>query len=984
MELRYYRVMPPRSLYTIPARIPFVDALAGWLLEKYAAEDPAQLASALVLLPSRRACQSLREAFLRITGGKPLLLPRMQPIGDVDDEELLLMGAAYSPEIAQEVAQMPPVISPLRRQALLTRLVHQFRRKALPHTTETYRLGFDQSADLAAELARLMDHVAREELSFAQLRALVPEGDLASHWQEILRFLEIITHQWPEILKEENSEEPVARRNRLLHLLCAHWQASPPAFPVIAAGSTGSQPATAALLKVIAGMERGAVILPGLDLQMEQECWEAMEESHPQYGMKLLLERMQAVREEVDVLGDSPPNRLLEEALRPAGTLDQWQRAEVSQWDAARLRLAECEGVHEEAMVIALAMRQALETEGKRAALITQDRALARYAGAMLRRFGIAVDDSAGKPLSLTAESVFLRLILAALDPVNAVHAVLALLKHPFAAPGMSVAHSREAARLLEVKLLRKIECPKTLFDMLEKIKSEQELREVPELLELVVALEQAFAPFMVLQGSLPASQWIEAHLATAEALSIQAGRSLWQEEAHARFFQDLQLAVRDFPPLAISEYAALLEQWMDAVAVRPAYGMHPRLHILSPIEARLQHYDLVILGGLNEGSWPQETQADPWMSRPMRGQFGLPLPERMVGQSAHDFYVLASSPEVLMTRSLKSGGSPATASRWLLRLRALVEGKGMRLGHAQALLEWARQIDQPEAVQPVDPPAPKPDVALRPRKLSVTRVETLLRDPYGIYARYILRLKKLDEIDQEIGHREFGELVHQALEKFFEKCGAKASREMLEELLNVGKEVFKPLLHQPSVARYWWPRFERIAAWVLEQQAAREAISAMYCEINGEWKFEAPRGTFTLEARADRVERYADGSLGIVDYKTGTAPGNKDVEAGFASQIVFEALIAEQGAYENVRGEVSTLEYWKLSGGREPGVIRKVPGEKAKLGLEALKRKAMDGLMALIAAYDDPQTPYYASPHPDDEVTYNDYEYLERIGEWR
>src|SRR5580692_754262 len=289
-----------RKVYTIATHRPFLATLAAGLLGM-AGADPLLLPRMTVLLPTRRAVRSLREAFLRVAPdgkviGTPLLLPRMRPVGDAGSDELLLSDGG-----AEDLA-VPPPIPELRRRLLLTRLVLHWgkRRGAEP-------LFPGQAAALAASLGRLLDRVATEGASFTKIADLVPEG-LAEHWRIVHQFLEILPHHWPRILAEEGALDAASRRNRLLERQTETWRRSPPRHPVIAAGLTGGIPAMTDLLSLVAALDQGAVILPGLDRERDAAEWSAIEEdeAHPQHLMAGLLRALDLTPAEVR---DWPPTR---------------------------------------------------------------------------------------------------------------------------------------------------------------------------------------------------------------------------------------------------------------------------------------------------------------------------------------------------------------------------------------------------------------------------------------------------------------------------------------------------------------------------------------------------------------------------------------------------------------------------------------------------------------------------------------------------
>lgn len=970
------------TLFTIPPTAPFADQLAAGLLDRHA-DDPLDLGGVTVLLPNRRAVRALAHAFLRQTDGQALLLPAMRAIGDVDAEEVdtgLVGGLGDS-------LDLPPEIPPVARQLLLARQVARWAARAWPHAIEPA-----QAARLARELGRFLDRMQTEELSFDALDALVP-GELATHWQKTLAFLKILVTHWPAVLAETGHMDGAARRGALLAAYGAALAENSPGRPVYAAGSTGSIPATAALLAVIARLPAGVVILPGLDRDMDAESWEALGETHPQFAMKRLLDTVGAAREEVTDWPHGAPAapakrtrlRLLAEAMRPPETTDRWpalarKPAGAQKRATEGVSLIACPGRREEAGIIALVMRETLETPGKRAALITPDRRLAAMVAAALGRWGLEVDDSAGRPLGLTPPAVFLRLLAEAAQDGLAPVPLLALLKHPLCAGGTARERVRGLARWLDKDVLRGPR-PGAGFAALKaaaRATSEWQ-RHAPNL----ARIEKALAGLVRLIGRRRTSlaELVDAHLAAAEALAateIEPGAArLWageDGEALAGFVSELTEATRNAEALPGDAYPALFEALIADRVVRPRYGAHPRLAIWGPIEARLQQAEVVIMGGLNEGTWPAEAAADPWLSRPMTRALGLPTPERRIGQAAHDFCQAFGADEVVLTRAEKVDGTPSVPSRWLLRLQALA---GPLPGGRHPWLAWEAKLNAPETVAPRPPPTPRPPVEARPRQLSVTGIEAWMRDPYAVYARYILKLRPLDRLDADPGAAERGTFVHRALEAALKDLTGPGAPD-LDSLLAHGRDAFGPALERPAVAAFWWPRFEAIARWFFERQADREA-APVGVEIKGKMPVPGITPEFTLTATADRIDRLADGRLEIIDYKTGQPPSAPQIAAGFAPQLPLEGMMAAGGAFDDLSAaEIAALTFWHLTGKYgEPASKRAIKNVAEEIA------KAEKGLARLITAFDKPETPYRSNPRPA-FAGYGDYDHLARVKEWR
>ncbi len=977
-------------VFTVPAGVAFVDAIAARMLAD-SGSDPLALARCRVLLPNRRACRSLGLAFLRLRRQRPLLLPRMTPIGDVDEDEL---GLEYADAIGEHGGfDIPPAIAPLRRQLLLSRLILAMRGDDTSP---------DQAARLAHELGRFIDQVRIERCDWRQLAAVVPE-EFARHWQITLEFLKIVTEQWPAVLAEEGCIDVAERRNRLLAAQAEAWTRVPPTSPVIAAGSTGSVPASAHLLKVVSTLPQGAVVLPGLDLDTDAATWEIIktEPWHPQFGMSQLLERLGIERSDVlpwphPPLPSTSPERaaLLARALRPAASppLPEKRVSPLAVRDVIQVELQRPE---EEARTIALLMRQTLEEPDRTAALVTPDRVLARRVAAELQRWNVAVDDSAGVPLGDTPSGGFLRLVASMVAGAYAPVALLAALKHPLAAGGMAIDRFRRAVRRLELNVLRGPRPAAGLAGLRDALAGSG--GESAKVVERLASATTLFAEALC-RETVDLDHLLRLHVAAAEAMAATDAETgaahLWRGEdgeALAEFVANLSEAAAGFAFIHPEGYPAFFDTMLSGHVVRPRWGRHPRLAIWGPLEARLQHADVMILGSLNEESWPPRVEASPWMSRPMMKAFGLPLPERRLGLSAHDFCQAFSAPQVWLTRSLRKEGSPTVPSRWLLRLEALLRGSAASSGFrgGEQWIVWQAMLDQPRDNERrrIRPPAPCPPVAVRPRQLSVTQIETWMRDPYAIYAKHILGLKALDPLDADPTLADYGSFVHKALEVFVRRHPQALlldDDQATQLLLACGREAFTPMLHRPGIRAFWWPRFESISRWYLAEERARRAeVSARFAELSGSLNIDAPAGKFNLTAKADRIDRLANGAFALIDYKTGGVPKAKELEQGFAPQLPLEAAIAIRGGFRDLSSidsdiRIQSLEFWQLCGNAIGGKRKIINTEP-----EAAAETALSGLCQLVTTFDCAGTGYPARPRPSVAPRYSDYEHLARVKEW-
>ncbi len=1017
--------MAPR-VFTIPASAPFlptlIEALIGGKLGFAAARDPLALAAATLYLPTRRACRLARDAFLDVLKDDAAILPRIVAIGDIDEDEIAFAEAATG-DIAADALALPEALGGMERRLLLAQLIRKWATSPELHGASGAPLIAQTPAAafaLADDLARLIDDMTTRGVPWERLDNLVPD-ELDEYWQLTLKFLQIAIKQWPEVLKERKAIEAVTRRDLLIKAEAARLARKTDA-PVIAAGSTGSIPATAELIATIARLPHGAVVLPGLDTDLDEESWKliAGDESkrmapapgHPQFAMQALLMRIGIARDAVASLAaPHGRERLLSEALRPAAKTDMWrQKAAEPEFEAhvktalETLTVIEAANAEDEAVAIAVALREAVH-DGKTAALVTPDRALGRRVLAALARWEISAEDSGGDALAETPAGIFARLAaetaLHGLAPVT----LLALLKHPLLR--LDMGRTEDAVATLERAILRGPRPRTGTRGLAHALKTCRETKdslhpsdprraltdaELAAAADLVKRLGDALKPFESLgRTKLPLSNLAARHRDVLAALSRQGKEEVAFAGRDGTKLSDAldELAASPAAIRLLVEPANYLELFSTALndrKIRRPLQHGARVRILGTIEARLTDCDRVVLGGLVEGTWPPESRTDAWLSRPMRLNLGLDLPERRIGLSAHDFAQLLGARDVILSHAAKIAGTPTVPSRFIQRLAAVA---GVRwqdtLKRGEIYLAWARELDRPEhPPRPAPQPAPKPPRAARPASLSVTEIEHWLRDPYTIYAKHILRLTPLDPIGAEPGAAERGTFIHNAIGTFTQRFADKLPDDPARELIELGRPHFAALNDYPEARAFWWPRFERIARWFARWEIARRSgLATVVAEIRAELDIPLGDGAFKLRGIADRIERDAEGRYIILDYKTGAARTEKQVRTGLAPQLTLEAAMLREGKFKDIPcgASVAELGYVLLKGGEPPGEPKPL---KFKEGTpDSHADRALEKLTALAKRFADESVAYRSLVHPMWTTHYGDYDHLARVKEW-
>jgi ATP-dependent helicase/nuclease subunit B len=1038
-------------VFNVPASAPFLRTVIaalvdGRLVEGFDARaNPERLAQATLYLPTRRAGRMAREIFLDVLGTDAVLLPRIVALGDIDEDELEFAQAAAGSDLTS--LDTPPALDGVRRRLLLAQLIAAWAKKLQPGDPAQAPLvigGPAATLALADDLARLMDDMTTRGVDWKALDGLVPDA-LDQYWQLTLRFLNIAKDVWPGILAAHGRIEPAARRDLLIESEAARL-AQHHDGPVIAAGSTGSMPATARFLKVIAGLPQGAVVLPGLDTDLDDEAWQliggttdahgkvsAAASNHPQFAMHRLLDRFGLRRSDVEPLGTSAPHGrelLMSEAMRPSNATAQWYRRleepEVVEKIAAgmqNLAVIEAANPEMEALAIAVAMREARELN-KSAALVTPDRALARRVEAALSRWNLAFDDSGGDALMETPAGIFARLAAAAASKQLEPATLLALLKHPLLRLGRAQGTYGSAIETLELALLRgtrpaagsgglakefarfrdelaKLDRGETSTLHRAEPRTRLAAGDLDHAEPLIAQLRTALAPLETVDPSMPRdfSELAERHREVLMALSRDQNGISVAFEGH----QGLALAAAFDDLLGEPSRSGLMVQLGDYPEVfQTAFGDRPvrrpeaagaQLRIYGQLEARLTQCDRVILGGLVEGVWPPAPRNDPWLSRPMRHELGLDLPERRIGLSAHDFAQLLGADEVILSHAAKVGGAPSVASRFLHRLEAVAGETRWDAAKAagEKYIHFANELDRPEKVEPIPQPMPKPPRVARPLKLSVTTIEDWLRDPYTIYAKHILKLEPLDPVDMPLSAADRGSAIHDALGDFTQVHRTTLPDDSAGVLRRIGEKHFAPLMDRPEARALWWPRFLRIASWFAGWETERRLnVRTIDAEIRGEIPIRLDNGrTFILSARADRIEHRTDRTFAILDYKTGAPPTGKQVRMGLSPQLTLEAAILREGGFEGIAAgaSVSELLYVRLSGNNPPGksilLELKVNKSDAPQFPDDAADEARRKLEALIRAFENEDQAYTSLNLSMWTNRYGAYDDLARIKEW-
>ena len=1018
------------NLFSIPAGAPFLRVLAEAMLagrfgKAYDPADPTALSRVTLYLPTQRAARAFAATLAEALGGKPLLLPRIVPLGDVEEAET----AAILSGMDAATADRRVPIDPLRRRLILTTLIARWGKSANrnhlkldPSEPSLVPATLAEAYGLAGDLAHLLDQMQIEGIAPERLKGL-DAARFDEIWQFNARFLDIIGAHWPQILALRGESDPKDHLNRMLAAERQRLLAGRTDGPIIAAGSTGSVPATARLLSAIARLQNGAVVLPDLDEALPDAAWDAIVKepapSHPQAALHRLMDEIGAHRDEVAILGAPSPGLgarrdLLRLAMLPASVTEGWAGLGSDGESGAGLdgiRIVEAADEREEAVAIALALRETLETPGHRAALITPDRGLAERVAIELRRWQIDADDSAGLSLGRWPAGALLRLVLDAVAGELAPTTLIALLSHPLCRLGLSEARLKQGAATLEIGCWRGETVAAAfagLWQALAALPAAIDGKHAPRprrllgeddlaAAEAVLAgLEGAIGPLVAALA--PAEPDFARLLATVrDAVSALAsdeeGRNLAfagpDGEALSGLFDDLSAATPEAPSDGRArDWIAILSGLIDERSTRRTETGHPRVKIWGLLEARLLEAEHIVLGGLIESVWPPATQTDSFLNRPMLAELGLPPPERRIGQTAHDFVQAALAPSVTLTRARKAGEAETIPSRFWQRLKAVAPKAAWTQAERRGavLLGYAARLAEKADAGPAQRPKPLPPARLQPQRLSVTEVETLYRDPYALYARKILKLDVLEEPVLDPSAADRGTLLHEIVGQFAQAYPEQLPADAWEQLIAIGERNFESFATTPEVRAFWWPRFLLIAQNFLDWETRRRpelARVAVEQETRGEFPL-ADGARILLTGRADRIEITRMPRLRLIDFKSGAIPSGEQIRLGFAPQLTLEAELAQRNGFppDVPAAPVEALLYLKLHHDPKEWRRDRKPDFKGE-DQEDVTARHLDRLLTHLVALRAGALPWVSRRAPAYIKYASPYDQLARVKEW-
>jgi len=1005
------------------------------------------LSTATIYLPTKRSADQLATCLKTHSQTNSLLLPRIISLGEIDDNNTIFFSDNDIENILSD-SGLAPSVSPLKRRLILTKFILAWSQK-IETTLTSYDIGYDisifqksvinevksnfsvaktieDSLALADALGYLIDTLTIHKKTWKDVHDLLPQDLSDQYWRISKDFLQIAAETWPAYCKLEGVMDAAERRDLTISREAERLLKNPPKTPIIIAGSTGSMPSTARLICSISKLPCGIVVLPGLDKYLDHESWiklvdnknKIVNPNHPQALLSKLINEIGISRDDVVSLTDHKNTYLyrdlfLSECMRPYDTTHLWanktHRIEITEIvkGLEAISLVEAENERVEALAISLILRSSLEVAGKTAALITPDRSLAKRVIADLMRWGIMIEDSAGIPLHKTPlGSITILLAKAIIDRFSPV-STLTLLNHADIRLGLAPDILKRGISAIDIGLSRISTSGRNIDDLISSLlllREKQNCYRMPfpnrrltikdwDCATIILnKLQTIYNTFRNLDD-IDITTFFKNLSYTLEkilASPTDTNRisNLIGYEQLLKIFNTIYLANNLDLNIAINSYASFFEQLMASEMIPNHFSSHPRIMILGLIEARLLHFDLVILGSLNENVWPPEGRTDPFLNRPWRHELGLPVPERRIGQTAHDFVSALGAEQIFLTRALKHEGSPTIPSRFIQRMRATAGSEVFNdvLKRGQVFLNLVYKLDEEKASATSKQPQPIPPKSLLPNKLSVTEIETLRRDPYSIYAKHVLKLDYLEKIGHQIDRSERGNIYHLILSRFSERWPVDLPQDSLDQFLSISRDVLSSIVSDPVHEAVWWPRIKETGRWYVqwEQRRRRLLVTPVTIERHGSLTIELPRGgEFTLSGQADRIEILEDGEFNIIDYKTGKIPSQQQVQAGFSSQLTLAAAMLKRGAFYGLSGKrPHELVYVKV-GIKEGGQENPIKNSDDLLQYDDIAESHFLEFIKLVDDHWNGSRPFYSRPYLQFITDFSKYDHLARFWEW-
>lgn len=960
-----------KNIYTIDQNADFLSSLAKGILEK-TDNDPQKLQEAEIFLPNKRSVLHLKYEFVKLSKSNACIMPKIRSIGFEDEEELSLKvmeSKGSPPEIPEEIPKYERIFK-------LAQLIRSYDGAEISFKDISHK----QSVVLAFSLAELLDDCQKFQTDNIEGLKNIFSEELSAHKQISLEFLNFIFREFPRILEEKNMTEPVARRNIITEELAELYASNNNGNHVFLAGSTGTLPATRKLIRAISELDNGYIILPYTDLDLTDHEWQDISDEqgnlNHQIAIKNLLEYLDITREDIKIFHKTNRksfSKVASEIMKPAKFCRDWKNNKINAEEMNSIQIAEMENSTEETKLIALLVKEAV-SKGKKCAVITENKKLIDYLKSTLKRFHITIDDSIGTPYYKTEEGKFLLNIADLISSEFRTSILIELLKSPMLEfeNDAEISKHKQLTNDLEKNIARKYSC-KTIRSLTNKLEKTEDItgeqqkffkKYIFELNNYINELnKEPKVNYQILSRSF--NEIVSIFLTKEQIANLNdEARTIIEQISSGKFFTKID---RD----DLKETFSALFSRINVHA--PNYLNSP-VSVLAPIEARLLFFERTIIAGVNLGSFPKESFSA-WMNKPMKRDFGLPPEELDISLIAHDFSTLLQSEEVFITRSTYDNCEPTSPSPFLTRTKGFLEAQKVQHEINPEYIEIIKQLNmQNYERKEEERPAPKPSTESRPNKVSATSVEKIIKNPYWFYAKEILKLKNLENLEKPTDRRVFGNFVHSALEEFSNSHKLDKSKIKISELNRIFTKHFEHYANKEGADISWLLEAQKISPWIVETELKNaDQLKSSIAEAKGICKVEG----LILTAKADRLDVDKEGNLNVIDYKTGRTPTEANVKNLISPQLLLELLIATNGGFSESGlksygfKDIGQAIYYCASLSDKGPKLKEIQS----IDLEEVKHE----LKNLSMSIKDPNTPFLAYPNKKLIPEYDDYFLLAR-----
>ena len=966
------------NIFNIPSYFNFLKSLHDFIINK--CDNKLLLSNITVLLPSRRSCNELKRLFLENANNQAIILPNIRAIGDIDYDDILLKQLTLNDIIDNK--SLCDNTSRIKYKILLIKELLKWIRTNNNELFDSTNI--EQVSDLALELEKFLNEVNRNNLDLTKLENIVDNNEYSEHWQRILNFLEVFSKKWNKFIKDNNIISIVDFKTKMIELNAKYFEKNKPLNPIIIANVVGNTVNTCNFIKNIIQYDNCYFIFKGLDKNLTDEEWKKINVFHPQYSFKKLLENCISVdRRDIkdlkfkeNILINKNIETILTYSMLPYSETYKWQeKLNIKSDDFSNISKIECKNIFDELSIISLITKYHYELNNGSTAIITSNDVFASQLEIELKNYGLSVNNVFGNKISKTEIVKFLFLILDVIKNNYETISLLSLLKHNFTLFGYDKRELNDLIFILEENILRgtgKLD----KNSIIQKIKLSKDEKLETFLNTIIKTLDE------LKFKNVNFSDIVKTHLKIAEQISfngiINNSNNFWNNEINGNellnFFNELISESEEYGVVdSCDEYSCLLNYLIAENSYSDKYYIHPMINIISPQEAKLINYDLVIISNLNDGEFPLFISTDPWMSKSMRKAFGLPDKEELIGNSAYDFTQLLTNKKVILTRSLKEDGVPTTESKYLLRLETFLSCQNLSIKAENIWQNVLETINKVEKTASIKRPLPTPPLNKRPRELYATGIEKLINNPYDIYAEKILQLKAKEDFYENKAFLFFGSAVHEAIELYTKNYIKDDKEKLCEKLTKYGQQTFNKYFTDDANKELFFIRFLNIVKWfVNEDENIRLNGYKVYSEETKHKYFKDI--DFTLSAKIDRIDENEYNSIDISDYKTGSnIPNNTNILNGKKPQLTIEAIILSD------INKIDKIAYWSVKG-KNNDYIKNID-----VDIKKLVEKGENGIKKLIAHFNIYENCYIATTYDlNNQNSYqSDYKHLSRVDEW-